>query len=211
MESRNNSEVFLEQGSSNLKKSKEDLVKNLNVSKSSIPDWKNFDVRDIADIRIWSEKKIVLKCEKEDGKRRKFIEINWRKYYEFNWKGTPAESFYIYRGWSLFLWDKLWWLAIWEWVSFRCLPDSMDSFIFEQRWTRYSWWAMHLQQLYKSENFPSWDSITTVSKRWKRVKITKNLIEKYLDWSIGDSSRVIIENAMKLDPEFFEYVESLNK
>jgi hypothetical protein len=52
MESRNNSEVFLEQGSSNLKKSKEDLVKNLNVSKSSIPDWKNFDVRDIADIRI---------------------------------------------------------------------------------------------------------------------------------------------------------------
>ncbi len=211
MESRNNSELFLEQGSSNLKKSKEDLVKNLNVSKSSIPDWKNFDIEDIAEVKMWLDQKIFLKDVKENANGERYIEINWRKYYEYNGKWTPKNSFYIHKRGALFLWDKIWWLSVWDGVSFRYLNDSWENFFFEQRKTRYSWWAMHLQQLYKSENFPSWDSITTVSKRWKRVKITKNLIEKYLDWSIGDSSRVIIENAMKLDPEFFEYVESLNK
>lgn len=208
MESRNNTESLTKQGSSTLENSKKSLVKNLNVNKSSIPDWKSFDIKDIAEIRLWSNNKIILKNVKEDGNWKKFIELNWRKYYEFNWKWMPKNSFYISKGSSLFLGDKIGWLPIWDWVSFRCLHESMDGFLFEQRKTRYSWWAMYLQQIYKSENFPSGNSVMTVNKKWKSVKITKNLIEKYLEWSISDTSRHMIEDAIKSDPEFFEYIEN---
>lgn len=211
MESRNNTESLPKQESPTLENSKKALVKNFNAKKSSIPDWKSFDIKDIAEIRLWSNNKIILKNVKEDGNWKKFIEINWRKYYEFNWKWTPKNSSYIHKGSSLFLGDKVSWLPFWDWVSFRCLHESMDSFLFEQRKTRYSWWAMQLQQIYKSEIFPSGNSVTTINTKWKNVKITKNLIDKYLDWSISDSSRRIIEDSIRSDSDFLAYIESLNK
>ena len=212
MESNNNLEVLSKQGSGvSFEKRKKELVKNFNRGKWSVPDWKNFDIKDIAEIYVWSNRKIILKNVKETATWEKFIEINWRKYYEFDWKWTPKNSFYLNRWGALFLGDKIGWLSIWDWVSFRCLHENIDSFLFEQRGTRYSWGAMHLQQLYKSEVFPSGGAVTTINRKWRSVKITKNLIEKYLDWSVCETSKRVIEDAIKSDPEFLAYVESFNK
>jgi hypothetical protein len=186
------------------------LVKNLNVSKSSIPDWKNFDIEDIAEVKMWLDQKIFLKDVKENAKGERYIEINWRKYYEYNGKWTPKNSFYIHKRGALFLWDKIWWLSVWDGVSFRYLNDSWENFFFEQRKTRYSWWVMHLQQIYKSENVSKSWIITTFYWRWKNVQITKDIIERYLNWSISDSAKKMVEAAIKFDPDLLIYIEEMS-
>lgn len=202
--------VLWNQGSDiDLKKSKQDLVKNLNVGKSSVPDWKNFDIKDIADIHTKSDQRIYLKNVKENSKWEKYIEINWKKYYEYNWQWNPKNSFYLLKKSALFIWDKIWWLPIWDWVSFRYLIDGWENYLFEQRKTRYSWWAMHLQQIYKSENLSKSWIITTFYWRWKNVQITKDIIERYLSWTISNSAKIMVEAAIKHDPELLTRMESV--
>jgi len=191
------------------KKLKDDLFLDLDTNEENIPNWKILDIKEIADSNPWSNQAIKLKNKKIDNNWNKYIEINWRKYYEYNWESAPKDSMYIHKWNSLYIWDKFEWLAIRDWTIFKYTRWGWDFIFYEQRKAKYGWWTIHLKEIYKSEIFRNSEIITIISIWWKRIKITKNLIERYLKWELNQPKKNIVETAITIDPNVFSYIQSL--
>lgn len=189
----------------------EEIIEDGEPVEEELPDWKNFNLKEIANINPnWNEI-ISLKNVEVDEKWEKYIKIWWRKYYEFNWQWTPKKSFYILKGNMLFLWDKIEWLSNRDWVSFSYISESREDISFEQRKTKYLWWTFYFKEVYKTEMLSRSEVITTIYRSWKKIKITKNFVNKYLNWELNKTNIAVIEAAIRLDPVFAAYMEELDE
>ena len=126
---------------------KNELISNLNNDEEMIPDWKSFEIDDIADINNTWNPIMRLKNLKIDKKGRKYITIKWIKYYEYS-EESQNNSIFVMKGNNLFIWDKFEWLSYRSWVSFRYSNKTWEEIEFTQSKTKYSWWVFHLQQTY---------------------------------------------------------------
>jgi hypothetical protein len=119
---------------------------------------------------------------------------------------------YIYKWNSLFIWDKFEWLTNRDWVSFKYSNSIWGNIDFEQVKTKYdAQWIMHLKQIYKSESFSASEVIAIIKRSWKIIKITKDLIDKYLSWSLNKTTKATVEAAIRLDPKVFAYIQELKE
>ena len=191
------------------RKNTEEIAQTLEVSEDIIPDWKVFNINEIAEINPWTVQIISLKNIKTNKDWEKYIEINWKKYYEFNWKWNPKNSMYILKWSSLFIGDKFEWLTNRDWVSFRYSRWIWENMSFEQRKTKYAEWVMHLKQMYKSESISTSDVLTIIRHWWKLVKITKDMIDWYLSWKLNGTTKNIVESAIAKSPEVFAYMQEI--
>jgi hypothetical protein len=116
---------------------------------------------------------------------------------------------YVLKWNSLFIWDKFEWLTNRDGVSFRYSRWVWGNVSFEQHRTKYAWWVMHLKQIYKSESFLSSEIITTIKYSWRIIKVTKNMLDKYMRWKLTKTDKDIIEAAIRLDPIVFAYIQEL--
>lgn len=187
------------------------IAQTLEVSEEIIPDWKFFNINEIAEINPWTAQVISLKNIKTNKDWEKYIKINWRKYYEFNWQWNPKNSMYILKWSSLFIGDKFEWLTNRDGVSFRYSRWIWENINFEQRKTKYAEWAMHLKQMYKSESFSTSDVLTLIRHWWKLVKITKDMIDWYLNWKLSGTTKTIVELAIATSPEVFAYMQEIKE
>ena len=194
------------------------IAQTLEVSEEVIPNWKVFNINEIAEINPWTNQIITLKNVKPNKYWEKYIEINWRKYYEFNWKWHPKDSMYILKWSSLFIWDLFEWLTNRDGVSFRYSRWIWKDTSFEQRKTKYAWWAMHLKEIYKSESFYNTEVtdstnevISVIEYWWESIEITKDMIDQYLNsnWWLNKKTKNIIETAILTDPEIFNYIRKI--
>lgn len=209
MEKINNGEELLTKRGVRAHKNTKELSQTLEVSEDQIPNWKVFNINEIADINPWANDIITLKGIKANKDWEKYIKINWRKYYEYNWQWTPKDSMYVLKWNSLFIWDKFEWLTNRDGVSFRYSRWSWENISFEQHRTKYAWWVMHLKQIYKSEGLLASEVIATVKHSWRIIKITKNMLDKYMRWKLTKTDKDIIEAASRLDPVVFAYIQEL--
>ena len=194
------------------RKNIQELSQVLETSETQIPNRKVFNINEIADINPWDEQIINLKKVKSNKNWENYIEINGRKYYEFNWEWIPKDSMYIYKWNSLFIWDKFEWLTNRDWVSFKYSNSIWGNIDFEQVKTKYdAQWIMHLKQIYKSESFSASEVIAIIKRSWKIIKITKDLIDKYLSWSLNKTTKATVEAAIRLDPKVFAYIQELKE
>lgn len=189
-----------------------EIAQALEVSEDTIPDWKVFNINEIAEINPWTVQIISLKNVKTNKDWEKYIVINWRKYYEFKWQWEPKDSMYILKWNSLFIWDKFEWLTNRDGVSFRYSSGMGENMSFEQRKTKYASWAMHLKQIYKSETFSTSEVLTVIRHWWKLVKITKNMIDQYLNqkW-LNKTTKAAVELAIATSPEVFAYMQEIKE
>ena len=111
----------------------------------------------------------------------------------------------------LFLWDKIEWLSNRDWVSFSYISESREDISFEQRKTKYLWWTFYFKEVYKTEMLSRSEVITTIYRSWKKIKITKNFVNKYLNWELNKTNIAVIEAAIRLDPVFAAYMEELDE
>jgi len=194
------------------RKNIQELSQVLETSETQIPNRKVFNINEIADINPWDEQIINLKKVKSNKNWENYIEINGRQYYEFNWEWIPKDSMYIYKWNSLFIWDKFEWLTNRDWVSFKYSNSIWGNIDFEQVKTKYdAQWIMHLKQIYKSESFSASEVIAIIKRSWKIIKITKDLIDKYLSWSLNKTTKATVEAAIRLDPKVFAYIQELKE
>jgi len=189
---------------------KNELISNLNNDEEMIPDWKSFEIDDIADINNTWNPIMRLKNLKIDKKGRKYITIKWRKYYEYS-EESQNNSIFVMKGNNLFIWDKFEWLSYRSWVSFRYSNKTWEEIEFTQSKTKYSWWVFHLQQTYKSKNYTSSKTLVIIRRHWKIVKVTENMVQKYLMNPEDPTINKIILDAKKQSPEFFAYMQSLTE
>ena len=193
------------------------IAQTLEVSEEINPDWKVFNINEIAEINTWTEQIISLKNVETSKTWEKYIFINWRKYYEFNGKWDPKDSIYVLRWNSLFIWDKFEWLTNRDGVSFRYSRWIWDNICFEQHKAKYDiqWttkWAIHLKQLYKSKNISTSEIITFIKRWWKaKQPITKDLIDQYLNWSLKEWKKAMAEAAIAKSPEVFAYMQKIKE
>jgi hypothetical protein len=118
---------------------------------------------------------------------------------------------YINKWSSLFIWDKFEWLTNRDGVSFRYSRWIWENISFEQRKTKYAWWAMHLKEIYKSENLSISEVLTIVRYKWKLVKVTKNMLDKYLSWWLNKTEKDVVEAVICTDPNVFAYLETIKE
>jgi hypothetical protein len=188
-----------------------EIAQTLEESEEITPNWKIFNIQEIAEINPGTTQIINLKNVRTNKNWEKYISINWRKYYEFKWQWEPKDSMYILKWNSLFIWDKFEWLTNRDWVSFRYSEGIGEHISFEQRKTKYAWWAMHLKEMYKSESLYSSEILTLIRHGWKLVKITKNMIDKYLAWQLNNTLKKAVETAIITSPDVFAYMETIKK
>jgi len=194
------------------RKNIQELSQALETSETQVPNRKVFNINEIADINPWDNQIINLKRVKSNKNWENYIEINGRKYYEFNWEWTPKDSMYVFKWNSLFIWDKFEWLTNRDWVSFKYSNLIWGNISFEQVKTKYdAQWVMHLKQIYKSESFSASEVIAVIKRSWKMIKITKDLIDKYLSWSLNKTTKATVEAAIRLDPNVFAYIQELKE
>jgi hypothetical protein len=150
---------------------------------------------------------INLKNVKTNKSWEKYIVINWKKYYEFNWEWDPKDSIYTLKWNSLFIWDRFEWLTNRDGVSFRYSRWIWENISFEQRKTKYAWWAMHLKEMYKSENLSISEVLAIIRHRWKLIRITKNMLDNYINWWLNKTEKDIVEIASWTNPNVFAYIQ----
>ena len=184
-----------------------EIAQTLEGSEVIVPDWKVFNIKEIADINLWTNRIINLKHVKTSKTWEKYIVINWRKYYEFNWEWEPKDSMYVNKWSSLFIWDKFEWLTNRDWASFRYSRWIWENISFEQRKTKYAWWAMHLKEIYKSESLSISEVIATIKQKWKLIKITKNMLDSYISWWLNEAEKAVVEIAIWTNPYIFAYIQ----
>lgn len=191
------------------KNSTPEIVQTLDETEELIPEWKVFNINEIADINPWTTQIITLKWVKTTKTWEKYITINWRKYYEYNGQWEPKKSMYILKSSSLFIWDRFEWLTNRDGVSFRYSSRIGDSIDFEQRKTKYTWWAMHLKDIYKSETLSTSEVIAIVRHWWKIVKITKDMLDQYPKWWLSKTANAAVEAAIATNPDVFAYITEI--
>lgn len=188
-----------------------EIAQTLEESEEITPNWKIFNIQEIAEINPGTTQIINLKNVRTNKNWEKYISINWRNYYEFKWQWEPKDSMYILKWNSLFIWDKFEWLTNRDWVSFRYSEGIGEHISFEQRKTKYAWWAMHLKEMYKSESLYSSEILTLIRHGWKLVKITKNMIDKYLAWQLNKTLKKAVETAIITSPDVFAYMKTIKE
>lgn len=188
-------------------RTEEKLLQALNAKEAPIPDWKHFNIKDI--VKLKEDSVIEVLNVKENEKWEKYISVWWRKYYEYTWWFNRPDSFYFLKWKTLFIWDRIEWTTFWDWVSFRCSTFEPGSVFVEERKTRYNIWdrALYLWQMYKSRSYTISETIATTVRNWKRVRITKDMIERFFDWRATRSEEDAIAYAKKTNPEFYAYME----
>ncbi len=209
MEKINSGEELLNKRGVRSHKNIKELSQTLEASEDKIPNWKIFNINEIADINLWNNNIITLKNIKINKNWEKYISINWRKYYEYDWQWNYRDSIYVLKWNSLFIWDKFEWLTNRDGVSFRYSRWLKENISFEQHRSKYAWWVIHLKQIYKSESLLASEIITTIQYSWRIIKITKNMLDKYIKWKLIKTDKNIIEAAIKLDPVVFAYIQEL--
>ena len=65
--------------------------------------------------------------------------------------------------------------------------------------------------MYKSESLYSSEILTLIRHGWKLVKITKNMIDKYLAWQLNNTLKKAVETAIITSPDVFAYMETIKK
>ena len=83
-------------------------------------DWNAIAFDDFAEFTTW-EFLLQLKNLKENS-RGKYINVVWKKFYN---RDVQKNNPHVFRfAWaSVFLWDKIPWLLLWKWVSYRYTKD----------------------------------------------------------------------------------------
>ena len=188
-------------------RTEQELLQTLKIKEAPIPDWKNFNIKDI--VKLKEDWMFDIKNPKENEKWEKYISIWWRKYYEYDWWFKRPDSFYYKKWKTLFIWDKIEGTSFWDWVSFRCSVYETGSVYVEEHKTKLNIWdrALYIWKLYKSRSYTISETIATTVRNWKRVKITKEMIDRFIAWNAGKTEQVVINYAMKTNPEFFAYME----
>jgi len=188
-------------------KTNEELLQNLQAKEASIPDWKNFDIQKIAGFNpvSWA---LILKNVKEDKEGNHFIVITWRKYIEFKNQQEIPDSFYQMKWKTLFVWDKLEWTTLWDGVSYRSSMEWINIHL-EERRTKYNSndWALYLWKLYKNTVYSTSKVLIEITRNWKKVKITEDMVERYLLWQASSTEEWNISYAKRTNPEFSKYME----
>ena len=190
-------------------KTEEELLTTLKEKEAPIPDWNNFNIKTIAklDQSTWLISMLNLK---DNEKGEQYISIGWRKYYEYKGYGEAPNSMFMLKWKTLYIWDKIEWTTFRNGVSFMCSTFNADSVYVEERSTKYntSDRALHLWKVLKSRNYTTSETLTTVTRNWKRVKITKEMVERFLSWMATKTEEICINYAKKINPEFCGYLES---
>ena len=207
MEKINNEEILKKRRGRPSKNPSSEIAHTLEESDSATPNWKVFNIKEIANINLWTDKMINLKNVKTNKSWEKYIVINWKKYYEFNWQWDPKDSMYTLKWNSLFIWDRFEWLTNRDGVSFRFSRWIWENISFEQRKTKYAWWAMHLKEMYKSENLSTSEVLAIVKHKWKLIRVTKNMLDKYINWWLDKTEKDIVEIAIWTNPNVFAYIQ----
>ena len=188
-------------------KTNEELLQNLQAKEAPIPDWKNFDIHKIAGFNpvSWA---LILKNVKEDKEGNHFIVITWRKYVEFKNQQEIPDSFYQMKWKTLFVWDKLEWTTLWDGVSYRSSMEWINIHL-EERRTKYKSndWALYLWKLYKNTVYSTSKVLIEITRNWKKVKITEDMVERYLLWQASSTEEWNISYAKRTNPEFSKYME----
>ena len=65
--------------------------------------------------------------------------------------------------------------------------------------------------MYKSESLYASEILTVIRHGWKLVKITKNMIDKYLAWQLNKTLKKAVETAIITSPDVFAYMETIKK
>ena len=204
----NNWEELQKKGSDKYHKSTQEISQTLDNSEGQIPNWKVFNIKEIADINPWTNQMIVLKNVKVWKDWEKYIVINWRKYYEYKWQWEPKDSIYVLKWSSLFIWDKFEWLSNRDGVAFRYTIGIGENISFMQQKAKYMWWAMQLKDIYKSESIYAGEVVAIIRHSWKLIRITKDLIDKYINWWLSKTSKDMVEIAIRLNPDILAYIEN---
>ena len=204
----NNWEELQKKGNDKYHKSTQEISQTLDNSEGQIPNWKVFNIKEIADINPWTNQMIVLKNVKVWKDWEKYIVINWRKYYEYKWQWEPKDSIYVLKWSSLFIWDKFEWLSNRDGVAFRYTIGIGENISFMQQKTKYMWWAMQLKDIYKSESIYAGEVVAIIRHSWKLIRITKDLIDKYINWWLSKTSKDMVEIAIRLNPDILAYIEN---
>ena len=188
-------------------KTNEELLQNLQAKEAPIPDWKNFNIQKIAGFNpvSWA---LILKNVKEDKEGNHFIVITWRKYIEFKNQQEIPDSFYQMKWKTLFVWDKLEWTTLWDGVSYRSSMEWINIHL-EERRTKYKSndWALYLWKLYKNTVYSTGKVLIEITRNWKKVKITEDMVERYLLWQASSTEEWNISYAKRTNPEFSKYME----
>lgn len=211
MEKIDNNKELLKKRRRRPHKNTQEIAQTLENSGNRIPNWKVFNIKEIADIDLWSNKIINLKNVKTNKNWEKYIIIDWRKYYEFDQEREPKDSIYVIKWNSLFIWDRFEWLTNRDGISFRYSRWIWENISFEQRKTKYAWWAMHLKEMYKSENLSISEVVTIIRYKWKPIKVTKNMLDQYLKWWLNKAEKNIVEIVIWTDPNVFAYLQELKE
>lgn len=185
----------------------EELLQNLKAKEAPIPNWKTFNIKDI--VQLKEEGTFEMKGVTEDEKWGKYIKIKWRKYYEYTgWSDRP-DSYYIVKWSTLFIWDKIEWTNFWDWIYLRCSTFEQGSVYVEERKWKYSDInrAIHLWSLLKSKSHTISETLVTIKRNWKMVRITKEMVDRYFNGSASKTEEININYAKKTDPEFFAYMQ----
>jgi hypothetical protein len=149
-----------------------------------------------------------LKNVKEDKEGNHFIVITWRKYIEFKNQQEIPDSFYQMKWKTLFVWDKLEWTTLWDGVSYRSSMEWINIHL-EERRTKYKSndWALYLWKLYKNTVYSTSKVLIEITRNWKKVKITEDMVERYLLWQASSTEEWNISYAKRTNPEFSKYME----
>ena len=188
-------------------RTEEDLVNNLKAKEAPIPDWKSLNIKDYVQLR--EDWRFDMKDIKENKKGQKYVNIKWRTYYQYNWWEERPDSFYSIKWSTLFIWDKVEWTSFWSWVYINCSTYSQWSVYVEERNAKYSVAnrAFHLWALIKSRSYSLSETLATIQRNWKRIKITKDMVDRYCNWAATKTEEININYAKKTNPEFFAYME----
>ena len=185
----------------------EELLQNLRSKEAPIPDWKTFNIKDV--VRLKEEWTFELKGVKENEKGEKYITIKWRKYYEYSWWPKRPDSYYVVRWSTLFIWDKIEWTSFWNWIYLRCSTFEPGSVYVEERKWKYSDInrAIHVWSLLKSRSYTISETLATIQRNWKIVRITKDMVDRYCNGTASKTEEINVNYAKKTNPEFFAYME----
>lgn len=185
----------------------EELLQNLKTKEAPIPDWKTLNIKDV--VKFKEEWKFEMKDIKENKKWEKYVVIKWRKYYEYLWWAERPDSFYSMKWNTLFIWDKVEWANFWDWIYINSSTYMQGSVYIEERKAKYSEInkAIHLWALLKNRSYTLSETLTTIQRNWKMVKITKEMVDRYCNWSASKTEELCINYAKKTNPEFFAYME----
>ena len=189
-------------------RTQEDLVNNFEAKEAPIPDWKSLNIKDFVQLR--EDGRFDLKDIKENEKWEKYINIKWRIYVQYEWWEQRPESYFSVKWNTMFIWDKIEWTSFWDWVYINCSTFIQWSIYIEERKAKYSTAnrAIHLWQLYRSNSYTLSETLATIHRNWKTIKITQDMVDRFLKWNASKTEEINIEYAKKTDPEFFAYFES---